>query len=126
MTKFTPGEWRVDPTGDVGPGLIGTSEKPIAEVYTGDSSESEWMANAALIAAAPELLEALATMVDYALSPDFDGAPSNAALLQAQRAILKATSVREPSAASTPPGNPKSVAATAKNQELENNPSRNN
>ena len=49
------------------------------------------IANATLRAAAPELLEALREMVAYAESPDFEGAPSIAALQKARAAIAKAT-----------------------------------
>ena len=53
-----------------------------------DLNESE--ANARLIAAAPELLEALKELVSYAEHPDFDGAPSDASLAKAKAVVAKA------------------------------------
>lgn len=54
-TKFTPGAWA-----DRGTGCVGTTHQLIASVYPmEDERPEEHAANVRLIAAAPELLEAL-------------------------------------------------------------------
>ena len=58
MEERTPGPWRVDSRMQVKSG-----EKPIANIITGYIPEAE--ANARLIAAAPDLLEALKTWLKW-------------------------------------------------------------
>ena len=57
MNKHTKGPWRAE----IGPinSLIHTKDKSIACTYTANTTPEEAEANARLIAAAPELLEAL-------------------------------------------------------------------
>lgn len=59
--KFTPGKWVItdnDPTDNLTIAALGYDLKPVADViFIGDRGETR--ANARLIAAAPELLEAL-------------------------------------------------------------------
>lgn len=67
-TKFTPGPWKCEHTGDhkryvIGDGqsLFGTH---VAEVYSDDTDTDEAAANAALIQHAPDLLAALVALVE--------------------------------------------------------------
>ena len=89
MTKHTAGEWA-----DRGTGCVGAHHQLVASVYPmEDEHPEEHAANMRLIAAAPDLLEALKVMVrDYgaahAACGDLEMSP---ALLQAQRAIARAT-----------------------------------
>ena len=61
--QHTRGPWPIKPTGDgkriiVGEGLVeGPNGYEVAEVYSDDCDRDEAMANARLIAAAPDLLE---------------------------------------------------------------------
>lgn len=97
MSKHTPGPWEFDGEyvwADAVRGYVAdpntddmTSGRGLAKLDAPEMIK----ANGYLIAAAPELLEALQTMVMHAQSPDFDGAPSDAALEQAIAAIAKAT-----------------------------------
>jgi hypothetical protein len=63
--KWTPGPWPIDKTGDgkriiVGVGLVdGPCGYDLAEIYADDCDPVEAHANAHLIAAAPDLYEAL-------------------------------------------------------------------
>ena len=88
-TKHTAGEWI-----DRGTSCVGTHRQLVASVYPmADEHPEEHAANMRLIAAAPDLLEALKVMVrDYAAAHasigDLEMSP---ALLQAQRAIARAT-----------------------------------
>lgn len=63
MTNHTPGPWayRVDP--DLDDNITGPNAEQIARVYATDTEAG--MANAALIAAAPELLEALKAVLPH-------------------------------------------------------------
>lgn len=65
MSKHTPGPWHVveemDDDGDV-LYSIEADNVPVADIYR----KAEHEANARLIAAAPELLEALMSILDYA------------------------------------------------------------
>lgn len=69
MSAATKGPWPVELTGDgkrylVGVGLIeGPHGYDVAEVYSDDCDQDEASANANLIAAAPDLFEALDRMV---------------------------------------------------------------
>ncbi len=85
-----PWEWDGDPTDDTekfresaAPWLIDADENPVIK---GDVVVTN-KANASLIAAAPELLEALITLERLATF----GTSSENALLEARSAILKAT-----------------------------------
>mgnify|MGYP003443857007 FL=1 len=90
-TKWTPGPWPVKPTGDfkrivIGDGLVeGPGGYEVAEVYSDDCDRDEAMANAHLIAAAPDLYAALA-MAQLWLDVDgrFDMRGINAALAKAR------------------------------------------
>lgn len=63
--QHTPGPWDYDQTGDdkricVGIGLVeGPNGYDVAEVYSDDCDHDEALANARLIAAAPDLLDAV-------------------------------------------------------------------
>ena len=63
--KWTKGPWPIKPTGDfkrivIGDGLVdGPGGYEVAEVYSDDCDRDEAMANAHLIAAAPDLYAAL-------------------------------------------------------------------
>ena len=67
-TKFTPGPWKCQHTGDrkhyvigAGQSLFGTH---VAEVYSDDTDTDEAAANAALIQHAPDLLAALVALIE--------------------------------------------------------------
>lgn len=66
----TPGPWNYDQTGDgkricVGIGLVdGPNGYDVAEVYSDDCDSDEALANARLIAAAPELLAIAEILLD--------------------------------------------------------------
>ena len=80
MSKHTPGPWHT--AGEQGVQIRGAKDQ-IAKVWT--MRGNEWKANARLIAAAPDLLEALQDMVsDHA-------SLSDATLAFARAAIAKAT-----------------------------------
>ena len=65
--KWTKGPWPIKPTGDfkrivIGDGLVdGPGGYEVAEVYSDDCDRDEAMANAHLIAAAPDM----ATVLEY-------------------------------------------------------------
>lgn len=68
MTKFTKGPWELFLTGDerciyIGLDLFGSSNKVVTTVDCDDLPEAEAQANSRLIAAAPELYEALDDLV---------------------------------------------------------------
>lgn len=88
MNKFAPGPWKIqrqNPSPTTGEWMI-SGQKPgyLAEVR--DCGSGDVMANASLIAAAPDLLEALQLVVD---TTENGGWPS-AALVIAKAAIAKA------------------------------------
>lgn len=93
-TKHTPGPWSVAETRHKYDTVIrGTKGEPIAIALIAGYTKQEGAANTVLLAAAPDLLEALKVMVrDYAAAHasigDLEMSP---ALLQAQRAIARAT-----------------------------------
>jgi hypothetical protein len=108
-TGFTPGPWRVNDgegAGNCGPDIFpflveaGTPERStgpvIAEIY-GDPAGLPADANARLIAAAPDLYEALAFLVDDEGDPNEVGmhsiCVSHQAVLDARAALAKAQSV---------------------------------
>lgn len=55
MSKYTPGPWKVERLTHVGTNVFGLANEMTAREFV----ETNWDANARLIAAAPELLEAL-------------------------------------------------------------------
>lgn len=101
-TQFTIGEWLVNPTGDIGDWLVGTSQTEIANCGGGDVPKKEMLANARLIAAGKELYYAAkktkAFIDDLAESnPGYLGklalqnyAQFNEAMIELPRAIDKA------------------------------------
>lgn len=96
--KHTPGPWMVSPEH---PTIIRRDYRPISDCgeLIGSASghtksgffpsEDEAVANARLIAAAPDLLEALQAIF-AAMHPDIPGAPGSA-IEKARAAIAKAT-----------------------------------
>ena len=94
MTMHTEGPWSVAETRHNYDTVIrGPKGEPIALALIAGYTKQEGTANATLLAAAPDLLEALKVMVrDYgaahAACGDLEMSP---ALLQAQRAIARAT-----------------------------------
>jgi hypothetical protein len=60
-TKHTPGPWRYDDTWGL---IVARGEVEVAACH-GGGSRSEAQANARLISAAPELLDALKTLLAY-------------------------------------------------------------
>ena len=80
MTQFTKGPWDYKLTGDgkrirIGLGMFdGPNGYDVAEVYSDDVTEETYVeaqANAHLIAAAPELYEALEALTEMARRMDF-------------------------------------------------------
>ena len=74
--KWTKGPWPIKPTGDfkrivIGDGLVdGPGGYEVAEVYSDDCDRDEAMANAHLIAAAPDLYAALDDLLAAYAEPD--------------------------------------------------------
>ena len=87
LPPHTPGPWKVQPSGKVGNGTawrdIVSEGAPFTPSYVGEALEQD----AYLIAAAPDLLEALRGLLD-ALPPGF----TSPAQARAHEAIAKATS----------------------------------
>lgn len=88
--KHTPGPWHIEYVSDM-PCVYGSAAGddgvgvPICRVY---KTEGEWQANARLIKAAPLLLEALESCVEYiALVWDQDPANVPGALYDANKAL---------------------------------------
>lgn len=92
MSKHTPGPWIVDNT--TLRGSINRLAEPRRHIALASDYQKtkqcfeENQANAILIAAAPDLLEALIGMVE---AYEYEASPENPALLAAKAAILKAT-----------------------------------
>ena len=95
--KWTQGPWPIKPTGDfkrivIGDGLVdGPGGYEVAEVYSDDCDRDEAMANAHLIAAAPDLyaaLEELADLMDAVRAGDYT--PDSFTCQPAQIALAKA------------------------------------
>lgn len=88
MSKHTPGPWMVSPYNTMG--IFDDKKRPIAVAYEGvhsyDIELPEREANAKLIAAAPEMLEALRACVEWAKA---GGGPEP--FTAAGRIIAKAT-----------------------------------
>jgi hypothetical protein len=93
MSKHTPGPWPIKVTGDrkrirVGVGLVdGPRGYDVAEVYSDDCDGEEAEANAHLIAAAPDLLDALCVAADYLNGNGWEGDPR---MVPIEAAIAKA------------------------------------
>lgn len=99
MNKSTPGPWRIDESGNYDGGhgrcssaIVGKNGEPIVLF---DPSDGEYevaldpkSANARLIAAAPDLLEALEGMIE---GFDVDDRYASEAVLKARAALKKAT-----------------------------------
>lgn len=93
--KFTKGPWNVDSSGF---DLIITSIHPfdvvVSKIGHEDMNEDEIEANAKLIAAAPDLLEALMELFDETCSDfDFENESMSKAEKKAQAAIAKALNI---------------------------------
>lgn len=93
----TPGPWEIDPTGDIGPWIVGTSEKFIADCLGEFVTREEAQANARLIAAAPDLLKATQLQILNFQRQDngdtFLGDDDHEAWTALANAVKKATSV---------------------------------
>jgi hypothetical protein len=90
MSKHTPGPWVVDPRAKLR--VFAANKATVASAGCTDTERSSWEANARLIAAAPELLEALQLMLDAHLDTSgTDGPLQMAAKDAADAAIAKAT-----------------------------------
>ncbi|MEB6533242.1 hypothetical protein MXM51_01585 [Pantoea stewartii] len=86
--KGTPGPWSTDRAGDVfAEGGRNDGQLGIVAGVAGADWSAEDVANANLIAAAPELLEALQDMVE---SYQYEASMENPSLLKARAAITKA------------------------------------
>lgn len=87
MSGHTPGPWRLSDDTDIGfyP-AVQRGRSGGFEVR--DSDKDRALADARLIAAAPELLEALLGMI---VSYELEASPLNPALLKARAALAKAT-----------------------------------
>lgn len=90
--KHTPGPWR-----DVGDGYVEAQSAPLKfrsgwydSAYLTADSKDEWEANARLIAAAPELLEALEGLLEYCGGSVADEHLDEDELKAARAAIAKA------------------------------------
>lgn len=85
-TKYTPGPWMVRSTG-----CVGTDDMMVASVYPmEDQNLEEHDANARLIAAAPELLEALRS-AHHMLTRDYIDPAKMAVVYKCSEAIELAT-----------------------------------
>jgi hypothetical protein len=93
MTKHTPGPWSVE-YGHNYDEIIGPKQEGIAETGVWQTNEkAEQHANARLIAAGPELLDALTTLLIGCESAGHDSGISWAKE-QARDAIAKATGIK--------------------------------
>jgi hypothetical protein len=71
MSKHTPGPWVQTPWDSTAIFDAKNLQVPIAQTYPADTSQKEAEANARLVAAAPQLLEALELIVEQ--DPDGEG-----------------------------------------------------
>lgn len=85
-TQYTPGPWRIGTPPPNGEQTIGTLNGLMVAVATTGAEMEETKANARLIAAAPELLEALQSVLENCL----DSEGLCAAHAKARAAIAKA------------------------------------
>lgn len=106
-TTHTPGPWRIDYNGEdpefAAPRIKGNSVENVAFIPAYEHPRAEMDANARLIAAAPELLEALRALLsdyegtleslnDYRVGSEGHSAiPEDASSVAARAAIAKAT-----------------------------------
>lgn len=74
MNKHTPGPWRIDfgwserhQHPSMGPHIVGSDDRSVIELCPGYFHSAEGQVNARLIAAAPELLEALIVWTEASL-----------------------------------------------------------
>lgn len=91
QSKHTPGPWAVAVAGrseSPHSRVIGAKGLPVAGVWSSDNTDAGRLANARLIAAAPDMLGALDELLAAA---ELHERPSDAALEAAQQAIRKAT-----------------------------------
>lgn len=90
-TKHAPGPWKAQ-----GLAIVASDRSFVGRLYPwcADPQDSECAkANARLIAAAPELLEALESIIDaadYAAYKGFGGAEAENQIMRARSAIIKA------------------------------------
>lgn len=64
--KATPGEWRTDPTGDVGDWLIGTAETGVCTTSDeGEHTETSQRDNGASIVASHNAMPSVEALLDY-------------------------------------------------------------
>ena len=88
-TKHTKGEWEF-----IAPAIVSTETKEeialIKSMSTGTSRNAESLANVKLIAAAPDLLEALSKLYTWTLHPG-QRSPLDVILNECESAIKKAT-----------------------------------
>ena len=97
MSKHTPGPWRIDRIIAFAPTIMANGRR-VAKVFHKDGIEDEQvLANAKLIAASPDLLEACTDLVQwfYDIGLDDDHSKEDGGLpdelIQARAAIQKAT-----------------------------------
>lgn len=98
-TNYTPGEWIINNTVNAAPRpfIVDKDGNTIAMLFNNDGTLpygrtlEETTANAKLIAAAPELLEALKTTRLFNLHQYGEGTPGNRAYSIIEAAIKKAT-----------------------------------
>lgn len=83
MSAHTPGPWFIDPDGFIGdmPDLAIDASGGQVALACGDSND-ETLANARLIAAAPELLEMLSVSLELLRKVDPSGDPESDSLLK--------------------------------------------
>jgi hypothetical protein len=94
MTKHTPGPWNCNRASAAGREIIVSEVSPVdvAVLSHRDKSQSEITANAYLIAAAPDLLNALQAIVKSLADQDDEGMIEHAQqMIDARSAIAKAT-----------------------------------
>lgn len=93
QAKHTPGPWIIEDITDDGQSVISAASKNWIDfarvwVVTDESTDKEGEANARLIAAAPELLEALK---DVMSAVELGWIPDGESMFNARAAIAKAT-----------------------------------
>lgn len=80
-SKHTPGPWKID--GGIVRGWSTDHERPICEIYREVRSSDATLANAALIAAAPQLLEALENADTFFEGSENDGCMAHRMIIDA-------------------------------------------
>jgi len=87
MTDFTPGPWKIDASGNI----FGQNARPICSANGSMSNlkreawQAENDANASLIAAAPEMYEALLSILSGDIAPGLSCDKIHAAIRKANR-----------------------------------------